>query len=171
MLRKVVVNSFGGTAVPANWNLTVTPTGTVPAGLLAQTVTGSSVGTTIQVRPGQTYALSESAGPSGYQLQSTECTIVPGNPRVTNITIPVGDSGICTFTNHDVQPTLTLVKTVTNDNGGTAVPTAWTLDRDWADDDHGCHGNDGRDERAGQRRHVRAVRDRTVRLHRRGLVL
>ena len=33
VLRKVVINSFGGTATPANWNLTVTPTGTVPPGL------------------------------------------------------------------------------------------------------------------------------------------
>ena len=33
----------------------------------------------------------------------------------------------CTFTNNDNPSTLTLVKTVTNDNGGTAAPTAWTL--------------------------------------------
>ena len=33
----------------------------------------------------------------------------------------------CTITNTAKQPTLTLVKTVTNDNGGTAVPTDWTL--------------------------------------------
>ena len=31
------------------------------------------------------------------------------------------------FVNDDVAPTLTLVKTVTNDNGGKAKPTAWTL--------------------------------------------
>ena len=35
-----------------------------------------------------------------------------------------------------VAPRLTLVKTVTNDNGGTAVPTAWTLDGDRTDPDH-----------------------------------
>ena len=33
----------------------------------------------------------------------------------------------CTITNDDQPATLTLVKTVTNDNGGTAVPTDWTL--------------------------------------------
>ncbi len=33
----------------------------------------------------------------------------------------------CTITNNDIGGKLTLVKTVTNDNGGTALPTAWTL--------------------------------------------
>jgi fimbrial isopeptide formation D2 family protein len=123
VLRKVVTNSFGGTATPSNWNLTVTPTGTPPPGLLAQTVTGTSVGTTIQVRPGQNYALTESGGPPGYQLQSIDCNGI----QETSVTPQVGQTTVCTFTNRDVQPTLTLVKSVTNDNGGTASPTAWTL--------------------------------------------
>ena len=33
----------------------------------------------------------------------------------------------CTINNNDQPAELTLVKTVTNDNGGTAVPTDWTL--------------------------------------------
>ena len=33
----------------------------------------------------------------------------------------------CTINNNDNGPSLTLLKTVTNDNGGTAVNTAWTL--------------------------------------------
>ena len=67
-------------------------------------------------------------------------------------------TAICTFTNHDVQPTLTLVKTVTNDNGGTAVPTAWTLTATGPTTDHGCHRVRRGDQRAGQRRHLHAVR-------------
>ena len=39
----------------------------------------------------------------------------------------VGVSATCTINNNDRPATLTLVKTVTNDNGGTALPTAWTL--------------------------------------------
>ena len=35
----------------------------------------------------------------------------------------------CTINNNDQPAQLTLVKTVTNDNGGTAVPTAWTSGR------------------------------------------
>jgi hypothetical protein len=33
----------------------------------------------------------------------------------------------CTITNDDNSPSLTLVKAVTNDNGGTATPAAWNL--------------------------------------------
>ena len=38
-----------------------------------------------------------------------------------------GVTATCTINNNDQPATLTLVKTVTNDNGGTALPTAWTL--------------------------------------------
>ena len=41
--------------------------------------------------------------------------------------MPNGGDVTCTITNTAQQPHLTLVKTVTNDNGGTAVPTDWTL--------------------------------------------
>ena len=33
----------------------------------------------------------------------------------------------CTITNNDIAPSLTLNKIVTNDNGGTAAATDWTL--------------------------------------------
>ncbi|KRB08248.1 hypothetical protein ASD86_10830, partial [Lysobacter sp. Root690] len=38
-----------------------------------------------------------------------------------------GDNATCTINNDDQAATLTLAKTVTNDNGGTALATAWTL--------------------------------------------
>ena len=38
-----------------------------------------------------------------------------------------GGDVTCTINNNDQPAQLTLVKTVTNDNGGTAVPTDWTL--------------------------------------------
>ena len=88
VLRKVVTNDFGGTAIPANWNLTVTPTGTPPAGVVAQTVTGSDVGAVVQIRPGQNYALSESGGPPGYELQSIECN----GTAATSITLLIGQT-------------------------------------------------------------------------------
>ena len=58
ILIKHVVNDNGGTASAATWTLTATPTTppAVPAGLFAQTVTGSDTGSTtntIFVRPGQ----------------------------------------------------------------------------------------------------------------------
>ena len=127
-LIKQVVNTHGGTAVPANWNLTATPTGTVPPGLLAQTVPGSTAGQTIFVRPGQPYDLTESTLPGYTQTSLTCVTSTIGAPReLTSITLAPGESGVCTFVNTDQPAHLTLVKTVTNDNGGTAQPTDWTL--------------------------------------------
>src|SRR5260221_12748617 len=41
-----------------------------------------------------------------------------------------GKTKTCTITNDDQTAHLKLVKTVTNDNGGTALPTAWTLTAD-----------------------------------------
>ncbi|GAA3617795.1 hypothetical protein GCM10022236_20030 [Microlunatus ginsengisoli] len=127
ILRKVVQNTHGGTAVPANWTLTATPTGTFPAGLPSHTVTGSTAGSSFNVRPGTTYTISESTGPSGYTLDSVTCDVLPGQTRATQIGLNPLDTATCTFTNVDQPATLTLQKTVTNDNGGTATAGQWTL--------------------------------------------
>jgi hypothetical protein len=71
-----------------------------------------------------TYALSES-GPSGYTQTSLTCTNAVG--QVTSVTLGLGESVTCTFVNDDNAASLTLVKTVINDNGGTALASAWTL--------------------------------------------
>ncbi len=51
---------------------------------------------------------------------------------VTDATVSValGDHLTCTITNNDQAAQLTLLKTVVNDNGGTAVDTDWTLSAD-----------------------------------------
>ena len=69
-----------------------------------------------------TYALSESAGPAGYTAGSFDC-----GPSVT---LALGESKTCTINNNDNTAHLKLVKTVTNDNGGTAAATDWTLTAD-----------------------------------------
>ncbi|MGV1027457.1 MAG: VWA domain-containing protein, partial [Dermatophilaceae bacterium] len=125
-LRKVVQNTHGGTATPNNWQLTATPTGTFPAGLPPQTVTGSPTSTSFNVRPGVAYALTESGGPAGYSLSSLTCDVV-GSPSVDSLALNPLDAAVCTFKNDDTPAHLTLVKTVTNDNGGTATPTQWNL--------------------------------------------
>ena len=43
------------------------------------------------------------------------------------MTLGLGEDVTCTFVNDDDAPSLTLVKTVVNDNGGTAVAGDWTL--------------------------------------------
>ena len=46
---------------------------------------------------------------------------------VETIQVGIGGSATCTITNNDIPPQLHLRKEVTNDNGGTALATAWTL--------------------------------------------
>ncbi len=100
-LVKEVINDNGGGAIPSNWTLTAT-------GYDSQS---PDVGT---------YNLSESNGPSGYTQTSLTCSD-SGSAQVTSVTLSLGENVTCTFVNNDNAPTLTLVKTVTNDNGGTKV--------------------------------------------------
>ncbi|MGC5165997.1 prealbumin-like fold domain-containing protein [Luteimicrobium sp. DT211] len=140
-LEKLVENTHGGTAVPGDWSLTATPVGTFPAGLPAHTVTSSTPGATFNVRPGVSYNLTESGGPPGYVLDSIQCVVIPG-PKVTSVTLGALDDATCAFTNLDQPAQLTLVKTVTNDDGGAAVPTDWTLAADGPTPITGATGSD-----------------------------
>ena len=86
--------------------------------------TGSDPVTAAPVNSG-TYTLSESGGPSGYTAGAWSC--IGGTLTGASLVLTPGVSATCTINNNDQPATLTLVKTVTNDNGGSAVPTAWTL--------------------------------------------
>ena len=61
--------------------------------------------------------------------------------------LPLDTSATCTINNNDQPAHLTLVKTVTNDNGGTAVPTAWTLAAAGPTPISGATGIGSRDQR------------------------
>ena len=117
-LVKTVTNDNGGTALPTAWTLAAagpTPiTGT----------TGSGAVTNVTVNAG-TYTLSESGGPTGYPPGAWSCTA--GTLTGASLVLPLNTSATCTINNNDQTAHLPLVKTVTNDNGGTAVPSAWTL--------------------------------------------
>ncbi|MCB0921292.1 MAG: VWA domain-containing protein [Actinobacteria bacterium] len=126
-LLKEVVNNQGGTKVPADWTLTATPQGNVPAGLDPVSVTGADTATqsnTFNVRPGQAYGLTESAV-DGYTMDSLECS-VNGEDAVpaTSITLEPLDTAVCTFTNNDQPGKLTLEKIVQT---GPDAKSAWTL--------------------------------------------
>ncbi|WP_262848630.1 VWA domain-containing protein [Mumia quercus] len=124
-LEKDVVNDDGGAAEVGDWTLTADgPT----AGLTG--VTGDEAITGVPVEVGS-YALSES-GPSGYAPQAWEC--VDGDASVPvedgTVDIGLGQDVVCTVVNDDEPGTLTLVKEVVNDDGGTAEPTDWLLTAD-----------------------------------------
>ncbi len=114
-LVKTVVNDDGGASVPADWTLN------------AGAVISGTSGVTGDIPVGS-YPLSET-GPAGYELSSLVCSTDNstgiGSPAVN---VGLGQDITCTFTNTDIAPTLTLVKTV-EDNGSNAnnSPNDWTL--------------------------------------------
>ncbi|HEX4400206.1 MAG TPA: VWA domain-containing protein [Galbitalea sp.] len=98
-LTKTLDNAGGGTKTPADWTLTATPD-TAIAGLPAEQVTGSPTGTAVDIRPGDTYQLSET-GPADYQQSSLQCDTGPGGQYVTTSTVdatPLADL-TCQFVN------------------------------------------------------------------------
>ncbi|RDZ26335.1 hypothetical protein DX914_15120, partial [Lysobacter silvisoli] len=120
-LLKTVANDNGGTALDTAWTLTATGPATISGTEGAAAITNASV-------PVGTYTLSESGGPAGYTASNYSCVVNGGAAVVGNsLTLAAGDVATCTITNDDQAATLTLLKTVVNDNGGTAVDTAWTL--------------------------------------------
>lgn len=122
-LNKVVVNDNGGTALESAWTLSATGTATPLSGPGAAGSTDVVSDSTFMAG---TYTLSESSGPSGYSASSWVCT-GGGVQSGDQITLEVGEVATCTITNDDAAPSLTIIKNVINDNGGTAGVGDWTL--------------------------------------------
>ncbi len=121
-LVKEVTNDNGGSASETAWTLTAA--GPTPL----SGVTATAAVTNAAVNAG-TYTLSESGGPSGYTASAYSCVKNNGAPVSGNsLTLANGDAATCTITNDDQAAHLTLVKTVTNDDGGTADPVDFALD-------------------------------------------
>ncbi|MEP6639016.1 MAG: hypothetical protein ABJC39_06665 [Chloroflexota bacterium] len=106
-VTKVVTTNNGGTAVVADFPLFVGSTG-VTSGVKNTFTAG-------------TYTVIET-GKAGYT------GVISGDCAANgSITLALGDDKSCTITNDDDAPALHLRKVVTNDNGGGALTTAWTL--------------------------------------------
>ena len=118
-LVKQVINTHGGAATAGQWTLRAVGPTTISG------ISGSAAVTAATV-PAGTYTLSELGGPAGYSASAWTCT---NNVAVSNSQIVLGNgaSTTCTISNSDRPATLTLVKQVTNTNGGTAAATDWTL--------------------------------------------
>ncbi len=113
-LAKTVVNDNGGSAVDTAWTLQAAGSQTISG------IEGNVNVTNAYVAPGA-YTLTESGGPTGYSLTGWSCptfTLTGGSGNI--ITMTAGQVATCTATNDDIAARLTIVKTVTNDNGGTA---------------------------------------------------
>ena len=126
-LTKLVTNDNGGDAVAVDWTLSADNGVDAP-------VQGAGGFAAASV-PAGTYTLGES-GPSGYTAGAWDCTGDGSFTPPDQLTLETGDSATCTITNNDVAPSLTLLKDVTNDDGGTAVPASFTLTLQGADGVH-----------------------------------
>jgi hypothetical protein len=131
-LVKTVTNDNGGTKTVSDFALTATGPNTITG------LTGSTAVTARAVDAGS-YALTE-ATQAGYTPSSWTCT--GGTQSGANISLASAGSATCTINNNDIAPTLTLVKTVTNDNGGTKTVSDFALTGDWPSNDHWPHGLD-----------------------------
>ncbi len=118
-LVKEVDNGAGGTAVVTDWTLSASGPTNISG------TTGSGDVTAAVVTPGQ-YTLSESTGPDRYSPSEWSCVVNTDAPVLgSTITLQNGDIATCTITNTYVPPakaSITVEKTVINDNGGTATP-------------------------------------------------
>jgi len=130
-LDKILVNDNGGTAAVTDWTLSATGTPETPAAATSisgtDTIPGAGSTLTLPVNAG-TYTLAEASSLTGYTASAWRC--VGGTLAEDGITLTVahGATVTCTITNDDAATShLKLVKTVVNDNGGTAAATAWTL--------------------------------------------
>src|SRR5204862_301726 len=95
----------GGTATNQDWTLNANGTGT-------NDLTGKTPVDSTSSLKQDTFALSETGGPSGYDASAWFC--VGGNQAGSNITVDLGQSATCTITNDDISPTLTVIKHVDN---------------------------------------------------------
>ena len=108
-LVKEIINDDDGTASTSDWILAAS--GPTPFSDM-----GPSVSNGEGFLPG-TYDLSESGGPAGYSASDWVCdggTQLDGD----TINLALDEAATCTITNDDIAPTLTVVKTITNDSGG-----------------------------------------------------
>lgn len=108
IVKKVVVNDDGGTATASSFSFRVNGG--------SSTAFEQDGQNDITVNAGS-YSITENTA-AGYETTYDNCT---------RVAIPNGGTATCTITNDDIAPTLTLVKNITNDNGGTASASLWTL--------------------------------------------
>jgi uncharacterized repeat protein (TIGR01451 family) len=116
-LRKVITNDNGGTATEANFTLTADGTG-------ANDLSGTSPVDSGAGLKADTFALSET-NPGGYSASAWVCS--GGSQNGSNITLGLNEEATCTITNDDIAPSLTLIKEVSNNDGGNNLASEWTL--------------------------------------------
>jgi len=126
-LVKQVNNTWNGPDSDTDFLLSIAGTGA--AGCDSDDATDLSTGAVITLQTGCSYLVGETTRP-GYTNTSITCIDSSDQSDVGNPFTATGGEGeaiVCTIVNDDQPAQLALVKTVTTDNGGTAVPADWLL--------------------------------------------
>lgn len=113
IVYKQVQNTHGGDALASDFQIHVKHNG-VDVGN-SPAAGNSTVGTTY-VLPTGSYSISEDTLPNGY----IQAGIICGTQPTDTATVTFNQTIVCTVYNTDVAPTITLIKNVVNNNGGTA---------------------------------------------------
>ena len=130
IIVKTVINDNGGNATVSNFGITTTagtpvfttpPTGTHPTYIYTSNILSVPSKTNITINEIDLF---------GYTEGSWNCAGTTGPASGVTVNLNPNSTVTCTITNNDIVPTLTLLKTVINDGGGTAVDTAFTLSFD-----------------------------------------
>ena len=115
IIRKIVINDNGGTWTADDFEFIYDGSGFLP---FTQDPSDELKGENTLTVPAGNYNISEKTT-SGYMTTPNGCGLVM---------VTVGETHICTFTNDDIAPTLTLIKKL-GDNmyGSPILASAWTL--------------------------------------------
>lgn len=121
-VKKHVVNDNGGSLSAGSFTMTLTG---------QENFSGSETGTAFILDPGS-YTIGENDPSSLGYTGNVSCVPVSGGSTQTGTSVTIdalADQGayICTVTNDDIEPSLTLQKTVVNSYGGQAQASNWTL--------------------------------------------
>ena len=124
---KTVDNTFGGTAAPADWTMTLTPCSSIDPTVGCQFPSGHN-GDVMQVAPGP-YHLDEAADPSvtqPYQSQTGGCfsSIASASGFAQDVTFAAGETWYCGFVNQ-VQPATVIFSNTFV--GGPTPPPVFTM--------------------------------------------
>ena len=129
-LVKRVVNDNGGTAVVGDFGITTNAGSlTFGSGVADGTGTLKYTSNTITLSSAGTYTLHENTL-AGYTEGTWACNgtgAVTSNAQTGSVAVAAGENVTCTITNDDQAPSLTIVKRVVNDNGGTKTASDFGL--------------------------------------------
>ena len=109
-----VINDNGGNMIPSDFVINVYGSNPNP-----QSFNGTGDGVTVIIGLGAYYV---TVPTSDYAVTlSDDCSSDFNGP------LDFGEIRVCTITTNDIAPILTVNTLITNDNGGTEIPSAWTM--------------------------------------------